>query len=156
MVALSPVKLAYVWPAEWTIATLSVSLMEIRIDESFVIRHRPSIPLPAGVVTWVTSVMTEDLPTRTRAREVRNERAESTFGWPVVISEYAITDEGGEIVEQRLGVFYRLLYNGGEVVVRSRDRARFHTEAPALRERFLAGHVRWPRDRVGTLYDLTQ
>lgn len=148
-------KLAYEWPAEWTVATISTSLSEIRVAESLVIRFRPAVPLPAGVVTWVANTMSEDAPAGTRPREVGTTRTESAFGWPVVIAEYVFEDEHGAMIEQRLGVFFRLLYNGGEVVLRGRDRASFAAEAPAMRERFLAGRVQWPRDRVGTLYDLT-
>lgn len=149
-------RLGLEWPPTWTATLRSQNLVEIEPEPGLVIRMRAAVPLPAGVVTWISGVMREDAPANASAREVRATRVQtSRHGWPVSISEY-VFERMGEIVEHRLGVFYRLLYNGAELVLHARDSARYAAEAPAILERFLAGGVAWPQSRTATLFDLTE
>lgn len=148
-------RLVIEWPSAWEVRTLSPNLTEIVIDPTLVIRMRAAIPLPAGITTWTDGELAADAPAGTVVRPTRATRQESVWGWPVSICGAELVDAAGTVVEERLGVFYRLLYNGAEVVVRGCDRARFAAEAPGLLERFLRAGVAWPSARA-SLYDLTQ
>ena len=144
------------WPADWQFTALAPSLAQIIVPpEEPVIRYRPAIPLPAGVQTWVERVMTEDHPADAVARQVQYDKQTSTWGWPVAISRYVFEAHGG-IVEERVGVFFRVLYNGAEVVVRGRDRARLAEVLPRVMELVLGAPVRWPDADTHTLHGLTR
>jgi len=149
-------RLAVLWPEDWSVKPVSPSLVQIDVDPTLTIRMRPALPLPAGVHTWIEGAMLENAEPNATPRLVRNEKQTSEFGWPISIAEYAFVDASGAFVEHRLGVFYRLLYNGAELVARFRERGAFEARGPDVLARFLRAGVVWPDDATGTLFELTR
>ncbi len=142
------------WPDGWPVRHRSVSTHEILIEDHVTVRVRPAIPLPGGIATWIEGAMSEELPPGAVARQVHERRRQSTWGWPVSLVDYVVEDGAGQVIEQRFGAFFRLLYNGAEVVVHGRDRARYAAMLPLITAMILDAPIDWPRAEQHTLHGL--
>jgi hypothetical protein len=145
-------KLAIEWPSTWTVNVLP-NFTEVIVTPELTIRER-SIALPADVASWMHAVMIEDAPADTESRVVSATKQQSNHGWPISVMHYTFEDDAGTVVEERIGTFYRLLYNLAEVVVRAKQPAQLPAELPRIQELVLAAKVAWARHPASTLHGL--
>jgi len=141
-------------PAAWITRELAPNETDVHIDDDASLRIRSQLALPPDYGFWIAQSMSRDVPIGGRAT-LRGDIAHllSEHGWPVALAHYDIYSEAGELVEQRLGAFYRILHDGAEVVARCHG-ARSAERLAELRKLLLAGLIGWPTSDASLLYTL--
>jgi hypothetical protein len=74
-------------------------------------------------------------------------------GWPMRVI-HVLGMDGGEVIESRLGAFYRFVVYGGVVVARARDLARWESQRIAMLAMFRGARPRLRAERPAVLRDL--
>ncbi|MGN6107547.1 MAG: hypothetical protein ACTHU0_20725 [Kofleriaceae bacterium] len=141
-------------PPSWSGRELAPNYTEVVVDSDASIRIRSQVALPPDYGFWIDHVMKEDVPVDCQAvlrGELEHLRSEQ--GWPVVLARYEVRLPSHEIVEERVGVFYRILHDGAEVVARCRG-SWLTSRFPELRAILLGGRVIWPTNDAVLLYTL--
>jgi hypothetical protein len=130
------------WPSEWQSRVLGPNLTEVTIDRDVSLQIRLMVPPVVDFVTWIEGAMREHLSPQTKLTRMTLASSESHDGWPVVFAHYKV-DDGAEH-EQRVGAFYRIIYNSAEVVLRLRNGVSWGDREAELRPLLLSGTVEWP------------
>jgi hypothetical protein len=99
---------------------------------------RLALALPPGAT--LEHVLAHDLATAT--------------GWPMRVVHVLVTGAGGQILESRLGAFYRFLVYGGAVVARATDLARWETVRGAVLDAMTSARPRLRAEQPALLADL--
>jgi len=110
--------------------------------------------IPAGLKSWIADAMGFALPVGCTLRQRSLRRDVSAVGWPVAVVEQDVLDAQGSLVEQRLGIFYRLLEHGAEIVLRIRSRERFEAMKPEILRVLLNGDADWTQAQAPSLFHL--
>jgi hypothetical protein len=124
---------------------------EFAVDQRTRVRIRPVVAMPADYSRWVERVIAEDVD-EPELTQVAFEHGTSSTRLPVVFAHYRVRGAGG-LVEQRAGVFYRVLHNGAEVVARIAG-AGWDDYAETLRPLMMSGHIQWPLIDSETVWHL--
>lgn len=151
--ALNHPRLALTWPATWISRPVDRHLFELVVDERVTIRVRPQLALPADYQFWIDRTMREDLPGDLTIVPHEFQHGISAHGWPIVIAHCEARTASGELVEDRFGVFYRILHDGAEVVARLRGTS-WPERAADLRPVLLGATVVWPAPDAAHLFGL--
>lgn len=147
-------------PDDWICRARNAQLSEVVISQGpseepellCWVRWEQSIP--AGLKTWMADAMHFALPENYRLQQRTLRRALSEVGWPVAIAESDVLDPQGRVVEERIGIFYRLLEHGAELVLRIRNRERFEALKPVIMSVLLKGDADWTQAQAPSLFHL--
>lgn len=149
-------RLSLALPPEWqSKATDSdPSLTEVAIAPNLLLEIRRLVSLPVDNAFWVESVMRRNAPPDCQLERIALENTPSDTGLPTIFAHYELRDQAGELLEERVGAFYRIIHNGAEVVVRLLDGARWSEHASTLRPVLMGGEIAWPSSESVLVYTL--
>jgi hypothetical protein len=119
------------------------------------LRIRDGLPSPIDKVAFIEEAMLLQAPADCVLKRLSLQRIATLHGWPAQSAHYALFTPQGELIEERLGVFYRLLNHCSEVMLRIRDRAEYLQRAAELESLMLSGRAVWDFDDKSTLWHLT-
>lgn len=148
------------FPASWITRHLNARLSDVLVSKGptgepeLLLWVRWELPMPAGWKSWIEESMRFELPSGHTPRQHALRRGQSAAGWPVSIAEYEILDDKGRVVEMRIGVFYRLVDHGAELVLRIRNRARYEEQKSELTRFLLSGEADWTQTQAPSLFHL--
>lgn len=121
---------------------------------ALLLRARWGLPVPLQPLVWIEETMAAGAPPGVHLKRLSLIRTQTQHGWPAQSAHYALFTATGELIEERLGVFYRLLNTAAEVVLHIRDRDRYKERAAELERVLLGGDARWPDPDTDTLREL--
>jgi hypothetical protein len=142
------------WPSQWQSDSIGPNLTEVIVDPSVTMRVRALVPPAAEHTIWIAGVMREGLDPRSTSTELVCEARLSERGWPVMFAHHRVLDENGAAVEERVGVFYRIIHSHGEVTVRLRGGVTWNDRAALLLPVLMGGDVVWPAYDTDMLWTL--
>lgn len=146
-------RLALSWPPGWERYDVGPGQTELVLDARVLIQIRWQVPIPADYGHWIEATMNESLPNPVLT-QLAFEHGESDKGWPLVFAHYRLATASGDLLEERVGTFYRILHVGAEIVVRLFAGARWDDYAATLRPIPMAGDVEWPSFESDLVYTL--
>lgn len=129
-------------PSTWPKLDVGVHFTRYTVDENITLNVRWMTHLVIDDSVWIEDVMREGLGQSATLSMVAREPTLSDKGWPMVFAAYNAKD--GNVSEERVGAFYRIVHTQGEAVFHLRNGARWQDHAATLRPLLLAGHVDWP------------
>lgn len=137
-------RLVLVTPPDWALVERG-DVTEFTAGERGQILIRSAMAMPADYGRWVEQAMAADADGEP-LEQLRFEQGTSANGLPIVFTHYRVGER------ERVGVFYRVLHVGAEVVARLDGKWSDHAEAlePVMR----SGFIQWPLVDSETIWDL--
>lgn len=127
--------------------------MEFVVAPDVIVHVRRMVPMWVDYGSWVENAIGETFSSPI-LEQVAFEHGLSTRGWPMVFAHYRVRSTSGDLLAECVGVFYRILHVGAEVVVRFSGGTRWAAFEGALRPVLMNGHIDWPRSEPDDLYTL--
>jgi hypothetical protein len=130
-------------PASWEVRLLGQTLQEAIVTPNVTLRVRALVVPTLEYTEWLEGIMLEDAPVGTTLKSFMTRPITTANGLPAVLAHHALLDSAGAELEERVGVFYAVVHNRAEVIVRLRGTTWTEHEAE-LSPYILAGSIEWP------------
>lgn len=130
-------------PEGWRSRELDGGRGVIRLPNELEIEIDAFVAAPDEPRAWMEQTLLRDAPFASKLKDTMPVLARNELGWPMEITAATVVDPAGNVIEARLGAFYKFQEWGASALVRAKDVAALDAVRGALVEALQTGRPDW-------------
>jgi hypothetical protein len=135
-------------PEEWQERALLGTRAVVTLPGRAALEIEPLFPAPDEPKVFMAQAMLRDAPAGATLRDVMPVLARNELGWPMEVTAATLVDAGGNVLEARMGAFYKFQEWGGHALARGETTAVLDEVREQLIAAFASGRPDWRNPEV--------